>query len=779
MVMLSSTLRGRVLKFASAALAPNDLFVLSFEGRESISTPYRFEVELVSKRPDLDGAALLQAPAFLAVKQGIPIRGSSRRGLQTLKIHGVLASFELVGQALGWVSYRAVLVPPLWRLSLSKRCRIFLDKNVPEIVEDVLKTAGFAPEEYEVRSNARAYPKREYVVQYQESDLDFLQRLLEHEGISYFFEHDDERGKVVFGDAPTAFVPVPGESQMPFRPPDGQGEKISDWFDPETIRTLICRESPVSSEVVLQEYNYRTPSVDLHVTEPVASDGFGPHYEYGNHYKDPSEGQVYAKLRAEELLCRRRVFRGEGDARAFRAGATFTLFDHFRGDFNTVYLLTDVRHKASQSLDLSGTANRALAKYGNEFDAIAADVPFRPARTTPKPKITGTLHAKVDASGDGKYAEIDDQGRYKVRFPLDLSGRENGAATRWIRMAQPYSGPDYGFHFPLHKGAEVILTHLDGDPDRPIIASAVPNPETGSPIKAGNQSQCMIKTGGGNKLVIEDSEGSENITMFSPHAGSSFSMGGPGSGFAWTTTANSKYAVDGKWDCGVGGDFTVKILGAEHSLVIGHSTSITVGTKKEIAASASFSTTAAVKGSVEASVSWTATFGASFTARSATQYTRVGGAWVTQSPTKFDNYAGAWAVESGASIYHGAPNVTVEGSTSILLDSCGTGLKLVSGAANLISTGTVLISATGSNTVKGASVSVDGSGSLNLGSDGPIHLDGANIEIEAGGAVNIDASNFNAKASAINLKGSPVSVDGSCLEVKTGLVVKGTVLEAK
>ncbi len=526
MVMLSSTLRGRVIKFASPALPPNTLLVLSFQGREAISTPFRFEIEMVSMKADIDSTAMIQQAAFLGIKQGVPIRGSDRRGIQTLKIHGTLSSFEQLGQGLGWVGYRAVLVPSLWRLSLNVQSRIFQDKKVPEIVEEVLKGAGLAKDDYEFRATAREYPKREYVVQYQESDLNFISRLLEHEGIFYFFEQGEEREKVVFGDSPDACKPIVGEPSIPYRPPQSNvATPTSDWFDPEVIQALTYRENRIQSEVVLRDYNYRTPAVDLKVSAPVISEGIGTFYEYGDHYKDKDQGKAYAQVRAEEIACRRKLFLGTSDCRALRAGATYTLQGHYRSDFNADYLLTEVRHKATQAIELAGGASRVAVKYQNEFESIPAPVPFRPLRTTPKPKIAGTMHAKVDAAGDGKYAEIDDEGRYKIMIPFDLSGKDKAKATRWIRMAQPYSGPNFGIHFPLHKGAEVILVHQDGDPDRPIIASAVPNPETATPVKGENQSQCMIRTGGGNQIMIEDTDGSERISLSSPHSKTSFSIG--------------------------------------------------------------------------------------------------------------------------------------------------------------------------------------------------------------------------------------------------------------
>lgn len=560
MVMMSSTLKGRVLKFTSPALEPKTVEVMSLDGREAISTPFRFDVELLSRKVDLDSAAVLKSPALVAIKQGVPISGA-RRGIRTLRVHGMVSSFEQCDQGMGWVLYRAALVPRLWRLSLTFQSRVFLDRTLPQIVEDVLKAGGFGPDDYELRLTG-SYPKREYVVQYQESDLNFLSRLLEHDGVFYFFEHGEESEKVVFGDAPSAFQPVAAPSGFAYRPVGPGPEATWDWFGEETVRSWTMRHQPVPTKVVVKDYNYRTPSVDLKSEAEVSAVGEGTFYEYGDHYKDQGDGRRYARTRAEELKTREKIFTAIGDVRSFHAGATFDLSGHYRPDFNASYLITEVRHKTKQSVELAGAGTKATASYENEALCIPADVVYRPARVTPKPKIVGTMHAKVDASGDGKYAEVDDEGRYKVVLPFDLSGREGGKASRYIRMAQPYTGPNYGFHFPLHKKSEVILTHIDGDPDRPIIASAVPNPETSSPVKGGNQSQAIFRTAGGNQLVIEDSEGGENMTLYSPHAGTKLSMGGPGSGFGAETAADwiEKIGVNKTMD--VGANLSASVAGS-------------------------------------------------------------------------------------------------------------------------------------------------------------------------------------------------------------------------
>ncbi|MBI2901427.1 MAG: type VI secretion system tip protein VgrG [Planctomycetes bacterium] len=500
MVLLSSTLRGRVLRFDTPALARNTLLVSGVVGEERLSHPYRFHLDLVSTRPDMDAAELMRAPARLAMKEGVDLV-DRRRGIRTRVTHGTVASFEQRESAAGWVVYRATLVPRLWRLSLAVHSRIFVDKTIPEIVEEVLRENGLTEEDREFRLSG-AYGKKEYVVQHRETDLAFVSRWLEHEGIFYFFRQEEERERVVFADSPEGYE---GGEELPYRPMAGE----EDWFRPGRVREIACRTSLLPREVVLREYNWRTPSAGLEVRETVSEEGAGTVYEYGEHYKDVEEGRRLARIRAEERRCRGRMFAGRSDAKGLRAGRVFRLTGHYR--FDERYVVVEVRHDATQSLAL-GSPAAPVARYGNEFTAIPAEEAFRPERRTPWPKGE-TWNARIDAAGDGEYAELDGEGRYKVQLPLDASGRGGGTASRWVRKMEPYGGAGYGIHFPLHKGTEVVLTHVNGDVDRPVIAGAATNPETRSPVVDENQTQSVIRTAGRNEIRIEDVKGAEVIRV--------------------------------------------------------------------------------------------------------------------------------------------------------------------------------------------------------------------------------------------------------------------------
>ncbi len=496
------------LLFESKAIASDTFKVVRFEGEEAISQPFRFEIVLVSEEPDIDAGKVLGQPATLSMQRGDD--GPTRR------INGILSEFtqDREGQY-GHYLYRAVLVPRLWLLSLSQQNQIYQNMAAHKIVEEELIGAqdkgpaelaaiGLTSEDFEFRLSGD-HPKREYTVQYQETDFAFVSRLLEHQGIFYFFEHDDQREKVVFCDDNVHVPPLNGDSEIVYRLPSGTSSTMED-----SVQAFRRRQRQITAKMILKDYNYRTPTTPLQGEADIDDAGHGLIAEYGNHFKTPEEGQSLAKSRAQEVLSRKIEFTGESDRLSFAAGHPFTLKEHYNGAFDQDYLLVQVRHSGSQAFsEATGFAefDGQASSYRNDFTVIPLSVAFRPARTTPKPKLHGVMNGHVDASGPGTRAEIDSEGRYKLVMPFDLSGQAEAKATRWVRMAQPYGGGQQGMHFPLHKGTEVIWTCLDGDPDRPIITGVVPNPLNKSVIDAESHTKNRIKTASGILIEMNDGAG--------------------------------------------------------------------------------------------------------------------------------------------------------------------------------------------------------------------------------------------------------------------------------
>ncbi len=714
----------RDFPFHSDALADGDLLVSAFSGKDCIGSPFRFELDLASERADIDGAALLTSGAWLGIKQGTML-SSGQLGARVLKLHGVLSCFEQRGRKQGWYLYRAILVPKLWRLSLTRQSRIFQELSTIDIISDVLKASGFEAADFAFRTTARSYAPRPYLVQYQETDLDFISRLAEMEGISYFFEHGDDGCCVVFADQSEGFKDIPGAvTSLAYR--ESAAGAMAQNSD-DAVAELFIRYQAVTGTVVLGDFDYNQPSEKLASEAVVPADAaFGLTHEHGgNLFTDNDEGGTYASIRAEEIACREQQFIGQGDARGLRAGAVFSLSGHFNNDCNIKQLLTEVTHQGSQAIDDGDDRGERFADYHCGFVSIPADVQFRPLRTTPRPMVQGPIHAIIDAAGSGQYAELDEQGRYSVRIPFDRrSDIEPAKASAPVRMLQPYGGDGMGMHAPLHKGTEVMLVHVEGDPDRPLITGAVPNPETSSMVMDKNQTQSVWRSGGDNFIIFEDSSGAENVIL----------------------NATRDMLVT------VGNDQTVNIIADQVVDVDGNAT-LTVDGNQTISITGTQVESVGSNRTVSAKANETHSVGANLTAAVGANHAETIGA--NHSST----VAGDEQISVGASRavnVHGtnflkADNIDLVGKTSIVLkvggsklviDSSGITLKAdaitlhaggdlriqgtqienAASGAHSISGGTVSSTATsGINTVSGAGVTVSGG-------SGKVSLSGTSVE---------------------------------------------------
>ena len=517
--------------FVSGGLPEDTFSVVTFKGTEGISRLYEFDVTLASDDPDIDLKEILQNPAALT------IHGSD----QVFPIHGILAQFEQLHEVKGNYFYRALLVPRLWQADLYHENQLFLDKSVPDIVAEILRQTGLTTRDYELKLTKK-YPRWEYICQFRETDFEFISRWMEREGIYYFFEQGEQNEKLIITDNSTAHKDIAGLTPVSYSPPSGLAP------EEEAIKAFFCRQKRLPNKVILNDYNYRKPSLELKADTVVDAKGRGNVYFYGEHFKTPEEGRAMANVRAEEIRCRENLFHGEGTQPALCSGFIFEIAGHYRESYNQKYLIAEIEHQGGQAKAFMTGTGDALSEgeqqptYVNAFTAIPAGVQFRPERNTTKPRFYGTMNAKVDAAGIGQYAEIDEEGRYKVKLPFDQTGNGGGKASRWVRMVQPYAGADHGMHFPLHKGTEVLLTFVDGDPDRPIIAGAVPNAETKSVVTSLNATRNTIRSSGGNVLEMQDMAGMERVLLSTPHEDTYLHMGAPNSPvFQWEqSTKGSK-----------------------------------------------------------------------------------------------------------------------------------------------------------------------------------------------------------------------------------------------
>jgi type VI secretion system secreted protein VgrG len=518
-----STLKDRAANtslyfFEPAELAPDTLRVVRFEGTEGISQPFNFELQLISEDPDLDFEKVVNKSATFTMM----------RGDEPRPVSGIVTDFSVRGRTADYVVYQATLRPRLHWLSLSYRSRIFQEKKVEDILRTVLEEDGLSSSDFKFKLQ-ESYSPREYCVQYEETDLNFASRLMEFEGMYYFFEHGDGQDTLVVTDKKSEHEKIPDPVSLQFH--QGAGGMVK--AKQETVSQFVCEEQVVTGKVELKDYNYRTPETMTAESE-MNSEMPGKRYEYGEHFRDTGRGNRLAKVRNEEIEAQRKVLDGESDSLGLRSGFLFTLEKHYRKSLNADYLITQVEHQGSQrhGMDI-GTIRSSEDKeeseptYQNRITCIPATVQYRAPRKTPKPEVSGVMTAEVDGSGD--YAYLDDQGRYRAKMHFDQRDKSPGTATLPIRMKQPYSGKgEAGFHKPSHPGTEMIFACENGDPDRPMALGTAPNPNNESPVDNENSSQHIFQTTSDNEFVIEDQGGQERIELHTPYGKSTLQMGKSG-----------------------------------------------------------------------------------------------------------------------------------------------------------------------------------------------------------------------------------------------------------
>lgn len=475
----------------SGAKTFDQMPVVAFRIEEGLSRPYRIEIDLVTKGPadpgDVDLDTVLQEEYGLVL---------TRNGTDH-PFHGVVAVAEHLGEAQDLRQfYRIELVPQLWFCSLARKTQVWTETDIPTVIKDVLKAAKVS---VEVKTSA-TYPKLPHVTQHEETDLAFVSRLMEHEGMSYWFEHSKTSHKLVIGDSASAHPAADAGVKVQFDLNKGtQGGK-----DSGAVIAFSKRHKVVSKEVMVRDYNAQHPATSANAKQSVSGKGLIGTVEESDYHVLADAGQAgrYAKLRSEEHASHRIQYVGESGVPALRAGGGMNLkgSDAYEGD----YIILEVTHEWRDSTSGAGQA------YRNRFKALSRkQLPWRPSRITPVPRISGLVTAKVKATA-GHQDDKSLDGAYRINIL-----HESQAKERIIRLAQPYAGPAQGIHFPLPQDTEVVLGHLNGHPDRPIITGALPNVENPSPVVEDNKTQCVVKSATGHTLTLEDKKDEEHVNLVS------------------------------------------------------------------------------------------------------------------------------------------------------------------------------------------------------------------------------------------------------------------------
>ena len=485
-----------------------ELKVTGFTGTEELSRLFEFHVEFCSDEPDIPFDEVVGKQCTLEIRGAAGSR----------YVNGIVRRFERTGEGVSLTYYAADVVPIHWLLTKRHKSRIFQECNCPDmtipgIIRKVFEDAGIPSDNYRFALQA-SYDKREYVVQYRESEMNFISRLMEEEGIFFFFEHTATGHKMVIGDSPVAHTATPNRSQFAFRTrtglvPEEEQEYVYSVRDGQEIQI---------GAVTLDDYNFQQPQVDLLATATADRYTSLEYSDYPGEYSDKSVGDRYARVRLEEFRCHQRVQHMEATARGLLPGYKFTLSEHPNETLNREYLVTRLVHSAfqPQSAAAEAAAARGL-EYRAQLRTIPSDVPFRPPRITPRPRIHGTQTAVVVGPA-GEEIYTDKYGRVKVQYFWDREGTYDENSSRWTRVSQGSAGGQYGMMFLPRIGQEVVVEYLEGDPDQPLVTGRVYNNDLMPPYTLPDEkTKSVIKThsskggGGCNEIRFEDLKGKEQL----------------------------------------------------------------------------------------------------------------------------------------------------------------------------------------------------------------------------------------------------------------------------
>ena len=743
-----------------------DLFFASMSHSSGFSVLEETQLQLLSPLATIDAKKLLGKPLDLAVR----VDEDTQR-----HIGGLITRFS-VGRHHGrWFGYEATVRPWLWLLTRTSDCFIFQDMTVPDIVTKVFqKYQDVATYDFKLQ---RSYRKRVYCVQYRETDFNFIARLLEDEGIYWYFDHSPRGPKLVLVDDPGSHAPVAGTTDLPYFPLDAQVphnvEYIGEWHHALSIK-------PGRSS--LTSYDFEHPSTPLMVsTSHARGHDQDRHelYDFQGDYTIKSDGDHLAQNRLEEHQRAFSMARGHTNAYGLAAGYTFNLKRHPSGDQNGKYLCTQVHVTAHDQGAESGDGAPDLHCH---FEAQPAAEVFRPPRRTPKPFVQGPQTAVVVGPG-GEEIYTDKYARVKVQFHWDRVGHRGADSSCWVRVSSPWAGKNFGFIQIPRIGQEVVVDFLEGDPDQPLITGRVYNAEQMPPWDLpANATQSGVlsrssKNGGygnANALRFEDKKGSEQVWL---HAEKNQDIEVENDETHWVghdrkktidhdETTHVKHDrtenVDNNEKITIGVNRTENV-GSNENITIGSNRTESVGSNESITIGANRSETVGANESINIGANRSITVGASETATVALQRTHAVGTNETIAIGAAQEVAigAVQTITVGAmqSISVGASQSTSVGANQTT--DVGANRSVTVGGAQTTSVSKARTTSVGeSDSLKvSKSMVVDagdaivlktGSASITMKKDGTIVIKGKDITIDGSGKINIKASGD------VTVKGSKV-----------------------
>ena len=492
-------------------LGKDVLLLTSFSGQEEMSRLFSYRLEMLSTREDIAPQELVGKSVTFQVLRA---DGTPRY------FNGFVSRLSAGSRELGLRRYEAELVPWLWFLTRTADCRIFQNKSIPDIIKQVFSDLGFS--DFETGEIRGKHDPWEYCVQYRETDFNFVSRLMEQEGIFYYFRHEQGRHVLVLGDQKGAYKDC-AEKEVEYEYTYGtlaQQDRISSWEHQYTY---------IPGKWAQTDYNFEdhparsepTPSNLLMTTEKstVKLDKIDKYeiYDYPGEYAKKPVGQGYTKIRMEEEEAAYDVVRAGSQCKTFMVGGKFKIKKHdWKSEEGKTYVITSIQHQASEPTGYGGEGT-AGPDYSNTFTCIPESVPFRPARITPKPVIQGSQTAVV-CGPKGEEIWPDKYGRVKVQFYWDREGKRDDKTSCWVRCAQASAGKGWGSMFIPRIGQEVVVSYLEGDPDHPLITGVVYNADQMPPYPLPDEkTKSYIKTNsskggdGYNEIRFEDKKGKEQI----------------------------------------------------------------------------------------------------------------------------------------------------------------------------------------------------------------------------------------------------------------------------
>lgn len=496
---------------------PSPLDVEHFSGREEMSQTYYYIINFTSTDNDLDAGLLLRKSATLTMGTG-GLKGQVNQKV----VHGVITDFRRISGSADQAKYQVILEPFIKLLDRQHRShRFFVNKSVPEVVTEVLQEHGLKGWEFEFRLK-KTYPKREQINQYQESDLQFIQRLLAEVGIFYFFtlQPDTQTEIVHFGDSQAALT---FDKTLAINSPSGMNDNRAD-----SVWGLNVTHNVAEASVTTKAYNHREAQYLLQSAPADMTHGDGDGINYGEvyhyHFRHlergdkidpvPETANFYARLGHERYLAEQVRITGNSTDATLAPAQVLTITDSLPPTLPALLrnpvLLTCVGFSASRKDALQ------VVLKGVPYSEVIC---WRPP-LLPRPKITGTMTARVTSAKEGDiYAWQDASGMYRVKFDADRDDKNPGQESMPVRLAKPYSGDAYGFHFPLIQGTEVAIAFEEGDPDRPYIAHALHDSRHVDHVTDKNGTRNVIRTPANNKLRMEDKRGEEHIKISTEFGG--------------------------------------------------------------------------------------------------------------------------------------------------------------------------------------------------------------------------------------------------------------------